>query len=156
MTVAITLRSGHVLLVDEQDEELARAYSWHASHSRQTWYARTSSARKTVYLHRLLLGATRGQIVDHCNGNGLDNRRDNLRFVTHTQNCQNRRRKRTSVRVSYKGVSVSESRFRAEIVVDGQRIRLGTFDTELEAAQTYDAAARLYFGEFARCNFEQA
>ena len=81
--------------------------------------------------------------MDHENGNGLDNRRENLRLATHSQNQRNRRRTRDKV---YKGTRRNGKKWVAHIV-------LGTFASEEEAARAYDHAATLLYGEFARLNF---
>jgi hypothetical protein len=92
--------------------------------------------------------------VDHINGDKLDNRRANLRVATKTQQRQNQRvtRRNTS---GFKGVSriSSTGRWRARIKVSGRQMPCGVYATAESAALAYDAAAREYFGEFARLNF---
>ena len=111
-------------------------------------------ARRRVYLHRWLLDAQPGQLVDHIDGNKLNNRRSNLRLVTRSQNQANRRHNRTS-RSRYKGVTWHKRRKRwmARIQVRGRRITIGYYADALQAAYEYDAFARSYFGEYARVNF---
>ena len=102
-------------------------------------------------MHRLLLPETE---VDHKSGDGLDNRRSNLRSATRSQNQANKfKKENTSSR--FKGVYQRRNyrRFRAHIRVHGEEIHVGDFDSEIEAARAYDAAARKYHGEFARLNF---
>jgi hypothetical protein len=101
--------------------------------------------------------------ADHVNHNGLDNRKANLRPATHTQNVWHRRKfnGRTSggfklaSRSKYKGVDWAHSmnRWRARILVNGKRIYLGSFNSELEAAKAYDLAAKKHHGQFATLNF---
>lgn len=105
-------------------------------------------------LHRFVLAATKGQIVDHVNGNGLDNRRCNLRFCTPAQNTQNTRRKKSAS--GYRGVWKSGSRWRAVICVNRASIRLGYFATREAAALAYNAAAKHHHGEFATLNEVQS
>jgi len=110
---------------------------------------------KLLNLHRVITNAPKGLIVDHKNGCSLDNRRDNLRLATASQNCQNvpKRKKNTSSR--FIGVSFDKEhrKWRAAISYQGKKIWLGYFDNEIDAACAYDAAARKYYGEFARLNF---
>jgi hypothetical protein len=94
--------------------------------------------------------------VDHIDGDGLNNRLENLRLATTTNNNRNQR-KRTGRTYSsqYKGVSYRQDRdtWLAAIGVDYKRVKLGTYPTEEEAAKAYDVAALQFFGEFARLNF---
>jgi len=106
-------------------------------------------------MHRLVMGAVRGELVDHRHGDTLDNRKSKLRKCSNTQNARNQRPhsdKRTS---KYKGVAFMRDRgsFRAQIMVNRKKINLGNFVDEISAAKAYDHAALKHFGEFARCNF---
>jgi hypothetical protein len=101
------------------------------------------------FLHRFVLNAERGQIVDHKDGNPLNNVRENLRLATRQENQRNRGPQRGR---KYKGVRQSGQRFTASIVVDRKHISLGTYATDVEAAQAYNAGALQYFGEFAWLN----
>jgi hypothetical protein len=106
------------------------------------------------YLHRVIMEPAKGLLVDHRNRNPFDNRRDNLRIATHSENsCNQPKRKNTSSQ--YGGVTRDKrcGRWEAVIVDQGKRIRLGRFDNEEDAARAYDAAAKKYHGEFARLNF---
>ena len=93
-------------------------------------------------------------IVDHINGDTLDNRKQNLRICTQSGNCMNRRKgaNKTSI---YKGVTFlkSKKRWMAQIKTKGNRKPLGTFKTEDKAAIAYNIAAIKMFGEFARPNY---
>ena len=159
----VSLTQGQVALIDTQDWPLVRAYSWHACRcGRNAWRAETTirvHGRSThIRLHRLLTGLESGdgKCVDHINGNGLDNRRCNLRVCTQHENLCNRRKFMESSTTSfYKGVSWHKlrSKWRAYIRVNGHAIHLGLFINEKEAARAYDQAAMTYFGEFARLNF---
>lgn len=106
-------------------------------------------------IHRVILGLKRGERgPDHRNGNKLDNRRSNLRRATAVQQARNVARRSTSSS-PFKGVyfHLDSGKWRTSICVRGKRIFLGVFCKAEEAAQTYDAAARKYYGEFARTNF---
>lgn len=158
-TIEVELTQGQTALIDTQDLEKILAYKWcaHAEHN-DCWYTyaagpRGDKGRPVVRMHRIILNAPDGMQVDHRNGNGLDNRRANLRLATASQNLANSR-KRRGCRHRYKGVSTQKNtrRWRACISANGCTIHLGYFDTEAEAAQAYNVAALHHFGEFARLN----
>ncbi len=153
---AIPLTRGLVALVDEQDEAWARRYRWVAYPGHGTYYAmrndQTTGKKTTVRMHREMLNARPDQLVDHENGDGLDNRRANLRFCTNRQNAANGRKRSSTKRV--KGVYRlnKSTSWHALIVVDRRRHYLGAFVVEEDAARAYDVAARCLCGEFARTN----
>jgi len=114
------------------------------------------SSRKSLYLHREILGVTEPRVkVDHLNGDGLDNQRENLRACSTAQNNMNRAKRRRRSSSTYKGVCwhTRYGRFQAEIKLNGKSKFLGMFETEVDAALAYDAAAREHFGQFACTNF---
>ena len=162
----IPLTQGKAAIVDDQDFEWLTRYKWCAHKNRNTFYAIRQSSRKNgkqtkILMHRELLGLKSGDPweCDHKDGDGLNNRRDNLRFATRAQNHQNARSDRlyakhpTSSR--FKGVCWHRgcAKWQAQIWVEGRQTHLGYFDSETEAAHAYDDMARKYFGEFARLNF---
>lgn len=102
-----------------------------------------------LLLHRLIMGAERGQIVDHKDGNTLNNTRENLRFCTHAQNMQNSKT-RSHSGTGVKGVQKHKLRYRARIRIGGKQVTLGNYFTLQEAKDAYDKAALAQFGEFAR------
>lgn len=97
---------------------------------------------KIVLLHRFLMDAKPGEQVDHINQDGLDNRRENLRIVSHSQNNQNQASARRHSKTGVRGVVRDKrtGRYRSEIAVDKKRFHLGVFDTIEEAAAAYTAA----------------
>jgi len=157
-TRTIPLTQGQVAIVDDGDYEELAKYKWYAQKIDRRVYAVRKvgppNARLTLYMHRQILNPRPDQQCDHINGNGIDNRRANLRLCTHTQNCYNMHID-PNHSSRFKGVLWDKERrkWRAEIVVDYKTHYLGRFADEKVAALSYDTAAREYFGEFACVNF---
>jgi hypothetical protein len=155
----ITLSSGHTLQVDDADAAIAAGRSWQAQRGKAgTFYAAAvlveNGKQRKVYLHRLIMQAGPGQRVDHIDGNGLNNRRDNLRICSNAENMRNMRVSPLRGSSIYKGVSWNARRkkWRAYIVHDGRQRNIGYFTNESDAARAYDAAAVKTFGSFANLN----
>jgi hypothetical protein len=155
----IPLTRGLTALVDDADAPaVLAAGAWFALPEGRTHYAarnymREDGQRRVIRLHTFLTGWPR---VDHRNGDGLDNRRDNLRPATYPQNNRNARR-RSDNTSGYKGVSWRGDRslWVARIWLGGRKLHLGYFSDPAEAARAYDAAAREHFGAYARPNFPE-
>jgi len=144
-------------LIDDEDIERVSQYDWTIRTSGGTRYAATNTnkiGKSQRMMHRYILGLKPGELADHINGNGLDNRRSNLRVVTASQNAQNSfvQRREDGKTSRFKGVFRSGGKWSAKINVAGAVDVLGTFDDEQAAARAYDAAAALHFGEFAKTN----
>jgi hypothetical protein len=142
-------------IVDDIDFDALQYYSWCAVVDIKS-YAVSYIENKITGIHRVIIGAKKGQHVDHINGNTLDNRRCNLRICTHSQNQMNQKI-RTTGTSKYKGVHRYKptGRWRSQIRIKGKKTHLGYFADEKEAARTYDRAAVKYFGEFAKLNFNK-
>mgnify|MGYP001562305313 CR=1 FL=1 len=156
MPIKIPLTQGKVALIDAADLPLVSRYKWCADRHRHTFYAMTKIRRSdrtwtTLYMHRLLLNAPLSMKTDHVNGNGLDNRRANLRPATHAENLRNRGPQRNNT-TGFKGVSFDKTRgkFQARIMLSGREIHLGRFITPQKAHAAYCAAAAKLHGKFAR------
>lgn len=157
----IPLTQGYVALVDDDDYERIAAFRWQAMRKRTANGVRVCAIRservgvnrrRTVYMHREILGAPDHLQVDHANGDPLDNRRSNLRLCTNQQNQANVR-KAWGGTSRFKGVHLlPNGRWVARIGVGYRRIALGVYATEEDAAAAYDQAARRHFGPFALVN----
>lgn len=157
-TLSIPLSEDKFVLIDEEDYGLISQYTWHPFQGGHTWYAvsyvNRCGIRQKFRMHRVLLNAPAKLQVDHINGNGLDNRRSNIRLATKVQNGWNRG-KRAHSTSCFKGVThrSDSGKWSAKIQQNNVVYRLGVFETEVEAARVYDDTARKLFGEYARLNF---
>jgi hypothetical protein len=143
---------GYVALVSPADAHHLRDWKWRAQFRAHTVYVGRRRDTRYVLLHRQILGDAAPKI-DHANHNALDNRRDNLRPCSSSQNQSNSRR--PLGRSGFRGVTRNGKGWRAQIRELGQWHHLGTFATPEQAARAYDAAAIEYFGEFATLNFPE-
>lgn len=155
----IPVGRARVAFVDAQDVELVSAYSWHA-HVRRNGktYARTGrSGGVRIYMHRPILATADGMETDHRDGDGLNNRRANLRVATPSQNRANgpAYRKRATTASRYRGVHWSRGAWHASIRIAQELRHLGSFSDEDNAARAYDAAALEAWGEFAHLNLPE-
>ncbi|MDD5189420.1 MAG: AP2 domain-containing protein [Dehalococcoidales bacterium] len=141
------------VFIDEEDLNKVEGYRWIIQYNQNTEirYVRASVNKKAIYLHRLILNAKKGIQVDHINGNGLDNRKINLRVCTKAENLRNRKISKIN-KSGYKGVYWYRKKWRAEIKYNGEKYYIGTFANLIEAAKAYDAKAIKLHGEFARIN----
>lgn len=145
-------------MVDDEDYDFLNQWKWCAYHSGNTNYAKRSvqknNIRHDILIHRLLLGVSGAAFVDHINRNGLDNRKENLRVCTISENGMNCAKPSRQLTSKYKGVYFHKrkGKFNAKIKKGGKNIHLGTFTNETDAAIAYNSAARELFGDFARIN----
>ena len=144
--------------IDVEDYDKVKGYWWSLSTKRGfTQYAQAhsshdSKSRLHLSMHRVILGLTDTGLVDHINGDGLDNRKSNLRIATTQENAFNQKSNRGSSK--FKGVSFRKDNnlWRAYVTKDGKRTYLGDHATEIDAAMAYNKAASQLFGEYARLN----
>ncbi len=158
----IPLTKGQFTLVDSCDHEALIALGkWCLSNSGYAvhYFADDTGKRKTLYLHRLVMERTLGQPifpglqVDHINLNRLDNRRENLRLATRSQNQAHKGRQVNTT--CYKGVNGNRGRWEVRIRFQGKRVFLGRYDDARIAALIYDAASRYFYQDFAGCNLPE-
>lgn len=150
----LELTKGYVSFIDECDAAKVAACNWQVvfGSSENLPYAKgCPDGKKWVRLHRFLMEPEDGFVIDHRDGDTLNNRRSNLRVATRQENDKNRRLQKNSS-TGLKGVSAVGKGFSASIRVDRKSRSLGTFRTAIEAALAYDAAALAHFGEFAATN----
>lgn len=158
--ITMPMSSGNFVLFHREDFGLVSPYHWYQSRHPRGPYAvadvSQKKRRRHFRMHRLILDAPTGVIVDHVNRNGLDNRRCNLRLCTNAQNQCNRGRPKNNTSL-YKGVSFCRSTGRWSVKIQnlGEYIWIGRFETPEEAAWAYDDAAREHFGEYAYLNFPE-
>jgi len=150
--VRIHLSNGMDAIVDFDDYEKVCHLHWSPKSGRcgtGIWYAVSGG----IGMHRFLMGC----LADHRDGDGLNNRRSNLRPCTPAQNKRNARKCARPCTSMYKGVRFHKNRglFEASVYADGKRTYLGAFSHEDDAAWAYDSAALELHGEFARINFPE-
>jgi hypothetical protein len=150
----IPVTQGKATIIDRADYDAVRKYKWYAhSNGSGNYYVKRNGGKDGVIgLANSLMNPPEGLIVDHINGDGLDNRRENLRICTHAENMRNRRKLKQG-RSQYKGVRLEPSgRWRAVIKYEGEMIHIGCFDTENQAAIAYNEKAVILFGKYAHLN----
>ncbi len=154
----IKLTKGQFALVDDEDYKQLNRFKWIASTSkiRNTYYARRAmldcnGKQKIVQMHRIIMGITNPKIIiDHKDGNGLNNQRNNLRVCSHSQNSSNRKSAKNSSS-KYLGVTFCKEngKWRAQIRKFNVNHHIGYFIDEKNAALAYQSKAKEIHGEFA-------
>lgn len=149
----IAVGQGLFATVDAADYKKLSKYKWYACRHGPTVYATCRDKGRVVYMHRMILRPRKGYVVDHIDGNGLNNRRGNLRVCTHQQNQANRGPCGGSSR--FVGVYRKGDQWVAEIRCRGEYFYLGLFDDEVEAAKARDRKAYELHGPYAYLNFPE-
>jgi hypothetical protein len=152
----LKLSQGLFAKVDDDDYEFLAQHKWFAKKERHVFYAcrsvKDGNSYKTIRMHREILKPNNHELVcDHINGDGLDNRKSNLRLCTLSENRINSAQRKMN-NAGAKGVvkREGENRYYAFISVNKKRIHLGTFDNLEDASTAYQIAAKQHHGEFAR------
>lgn len=149
----VSLTKGYEAVIDASDVPLVEGCNWFALVTPRAVYAMRADCsgpkQRAVMLHRVLMGTPEGLYVDHIDGDGLHNRRSNLREATKQQNNHNART-RSDNSSGYKGVSLDSGRWRARIMLDKKSRLLGYFGCPTAAHFAYIKASRHLHGEFGR------
>jgi len=156
----IKLNKNMETIVDDDMYDYLNQFKWRVFKRRNKYYVQRSqwlsgkNKGTSITLHRVIMNAPTGILVDHINGNTLDNRKENLRLCTSKENIRNSGMKNN--KTGFKGVKkrndLNTKPYSARIMVDYKDIHLGYFETAEEAAEAYNKAAIKYFGEFANLN----
>ena len=148
MMKTIELSQGKFAFVDDEDYEMLMAMGkWSASKSPHSFYACKYVDGKYTGMHRIIMSPPDRCEVDHINGNGLDNRRSNLRICTHSENSRNRGRNKNN-KIGMKRVRFLRGKYEANICFKGKQIYLGCFNSSEEAYAAYCKKGRELFGDF--------
>lgn len=145
----IIATNGRSILIDSVDFVLLSQYNWNVVKIHRKNYARKTSGyngESGKYMHQLILYAPKGLEIDHINGDGLDNRRENLRLASHAQNIVNADFNQNMF--GYRGVYKNRKRYGAQTKVNGKKVHIGTYDTPEEAHQAYLNYMIKKWGEF--------
>ena len=149
--ISIDVGRGAIAFIDADDFPHVGRYTWRVrddGYVQRTWMSQYTMRHEL--LHRFVMNAGPGELVDHRNGDRWDCRKENLRVATLSQNAANRA---SLAGRTWKGIFQHGETWKARIKVDQQSIYLGCFSTPEEAALAYDIAAKKLFGEFACVNF---
>jgi hypothetical protein len=148
---AIQTKNDLEIFISDHRYEYLNQFSWHAVRYYNTYYAKAWIDGKKVYMHKLILPDAKE--IDHVNRNGLDNRDENLREATRSQNAANKS-KASGMSSKHKGVSWDKlnKKWRVVIMVDYKQQSLGRFEREEDAALAYNEKALELYGEFAVLN----
>jgi hypothetical protein len=149
----IPVGQGLFAIVDAEDYEKLSQYTWYASRRGRTIYATCIRKGRVMYMHRMIMRARKGCIVDHIDGNGLNNRRCNLRICTHQQNQANRGSRGGSS--GFVGIYRHKDKWVSGFRSRGKYYYLGLYESESEAARARDRKAYEMFGEHAYINLPE-
>lgn len=138
------------VLIDEEDYEKVNQFKWYplfSAKGKNPYFhspMKVNKKRVTLLIHRIIMDAPKGLLVDHINGNPLDNRKCNLRLATKSMNAHNAGKRKNATASKYRGVTHTNGWWQARIQVQGKQFNLGIRKTEEEAAQLYLDYCRLH------------
>lgn len=149
----IELTKCEFALVDDEDYAELSQHRWYAQTTKGGFYAaRRDHNGAFKYLHRVIMNEPEGMVVDHINGNTLDNRRSNLRICTQSQNTKNRIGYRKATASGHKGITWCKdtNKWRAQLKIDYKNRTFGRFENLDDAIKARKEAEEKYFGSFNR------
>ena len=134
----IKLTRGYVTIIDDEYFDELNKFNWYEANGYAVTHKGSGENRRVVFMHNMILWSPRGLEIDHVDGNTLNNRRSNLRIVTHKENMRNQKVKLHSSK--YKGVHWDSDRnkWKATTKINGKVVCIGRFLTEIEAAKAYN------------------
>lgn len=158
MSRKIPLTKGYEAVIDDEDWELVTRYKWHAvpkifkngkvyvRAAARIWN-KTEKKYENWVVSNWIMRPPKGMVVDHINGNPLDNRRENLRVCTQSQNIFNKKASTPGITSKYRGVSWDKRRGKWKCVItkNGKQIQIGRYETEKGAAVAYNLHIEKYF-----------
>lgn len=144
-------KKGEKILVDDELRELLESFTWHITID---GYASTTVGNKKIFMHRMIVNAGKGDVVDHKNRNKIDNRRSNLRKVCASKNNQNSASSRGYRNVHFIGVFFESGKYKVQIKNNRKTLYLGRYDNAIDAAKVYDKKALELYGEDALTNLK--
>jgi len=145
-----------IVLVDDEDYDMLSQYKWHL-HDKKNKYAisdiKINGKSKRKKMHRLIMGEPQGFEIDHIDRNTLNNQKNNLRIVTHSQNQMNKIKQKNNTS-GYKGVSWHKhiKKWQGQIGFNKKNYSLGYFENEDDAARAYNQKAKELFKEYVCLN----
>lgn len=152
----IFTKKGEEIIVDKDTYEILNKRKWYIG---SDGYAYThipdnECKNRKISMHRFIMNAPKGVMVDHINGNKLDNRKENLRVCNNKENQRNRKTNKNKIYSNYKGVRYDKRRnvYYVSVWIEQKPIHIGTFKNEIAAANCYNYHAKKLFGEFAKLN----
>jgi len=151
----IELTQGQFALVDDCDFEELSKFKWYAHFNKdtQSFYAKRNFRAKTIYMHREIMNASKGEFVDHVFHDTLDNRKSKLRVATQSQNQFNKRKQKNNtsgvIGVSFDRV---RSKWKARVAFNKKEMFLGYFKSREDAIKARKEAEVKYFGKYAYNN----
>lgn len=142
--------------VDDEDFDFLNSSSWHVRKDTHGFYVVRNGKyyngkRSPIIMHRVIMNASCNQMIDHADGNGLNNQKYNLRFCNDQQNAANRKKVRLN-KTGYRGITERKGRYMVRFSINNKRKSIGTFDFLNDAINEYNIAAKKYNGEFAVLN----